>query len=350
MITITKIIRMVFVIMILLTIQNNCVLAEKYLVEGDGQYIVGDGPEENINIAKKRAKLEALRNAVEKAGVYVESYTHTVNNQINKDEIKTVAGSILKIESSEIKPIINGESIEFCCHIKAWVDTSNIDLREILQNKKLVEKTTEQQKKINELNTEITNLKKLYKEAKNDLDKEKIQHQIKTNENKLEAILVQISEYESEEFLSAMKYNAYKNNINIKFGDAIHMKNKNATYDSDVVILGENAKNGCVLILYTNKDGRVFKATLSSELNNLQARIKTYEAEKLILNVVGIEGERLNHFMNDIRSRDIPFGLAVWSYLANRNIAVEHMPYDNNKNLFYVRITAYDRLFPPERR
>lgn len=130
----------------------------------------------------------------------------------------------------------------------------------------------------------------------------------------------------------------------------MHMKNNNYLYDSDMIMIGENAKDGCVLTLYTNVDGHVFKATISSMLNAWQARVKTYETEKLILSVLGIDEMRRNDFRDDIRSRDIPFGIGIWSYLANRNIAIEHSQYPNNKDLFYVRITAYERLFPPERR
>lgn len=72
---------------------------------------------------------------MEKAGAYVESYSHTINNQINKDEIKTLAGAILRVESSTIKPEMNGECIKFNCHIKAWIDTSKIDLKIIVQIK-----------------------------------------------------------------------------------------------------------------------------------------------------------------------------------------------------------------------
>ena len=338
------------ILMNIITSNNNYLYAKAYYVEADGSYIIGDVPEENVDIAKKRAKLEALRNAVEKAGVYVESYTHTINSQVKRDEIKTLAGAILKIESSEIKTEVKGKYIEFSCHIKALIDISDLDLKTVLQNKELLEKTTKQERKIYELNEEVNKLKSMYKKSSGESERKEIQKKINYNERNLEAILVQLSDYTSKEFLDAMKTYAYKNNVELKMGNVVHTQNSGAVYDSDMVMIGDNAQNGCILIIYTNKNGKVFKITLTSLLNNIEARVKSYETEEVILGVAGIDEKRKRNFMDDIRARDLPFGVAIWSYLANRNIGVEHSRYPNNNNLFYVRITAYDRLFELERR
>ena len=48
-------------------------LAEVRMIEADGYYIMGDGPEENATVAKERARADARRAASEQAGLYVAS-------------------------------------------------------------------------------------------------------------------------------------------------------------------------------------------------------------------------------------------------------------------------------------
>ena len=51
-------------IIISLCLMTN-VSAEQKIIEADGSYTIGDGLDENIYVAKERAKTEALRNASE---------------------------------------------------------------------------------------------------------------------------------------------------------------------------------------------------------------------------------------------------------------------------------------------
>ena len=61
----------IFVLYLMLNAMN--VSAESKTVEADGEYTAGEGLEENFSVAKERARLNAMRNASEKVGVFVES-------------------------------------------------------------------------------------------------------------------------------------------------------------------------------------------------------------------------------------------------------------------------------------
>ena len=53
------------------------------VVEADGYYIMGDGPEENQAVAKERARADAKRAASEQAGIYVESIYEVKMSEYN---------------------------------------------------------------------------------------------------------------------------------------------------------------------------------------------------------------------------------------------------------------------------
>ena len=69
--------------------------AEIMTYEGTGEYIMSDF--ETPDVAKQRAKVRAEQHAVEQAGVYVKSYTKTVNHMVEADEVTTIANTIIKI-------------------------------------------------------------------------------------------------------------------------------------------------------------------------------------------------------------------------------------------------------------
>ena len=108
--------------------------AEVQTVEADGYYIIGDGPDENHSMAKKRARLDAKRIAAEKTGVFVEGLSIVKNGKLTRDEILTITAQILKIESEKITPEVIGDTIRYRCHIVAKVDSSNIT-EELLSNR-----------------------------------------------------------------------------------------------------------------------------------------------------------------------------------------------------------------------
>ena len=90
--------------------------------DGVGEYIMSDF--ETPDVAKQRAKLYAERNAQEKAGVYLKSYSRTENFELVDDEIVAMTSGILKILNVDYKtlPIEHG-GIMYRATILASIDT-----------------------------------------------------------------------------------------------------------------------------------------------------------------------------------------------------------------------------------
>ena len=87
--------------------------AEQVKVEAIGQYVVGDGPNENISAAKERARIDAMRLAAEKGGVFVESMSQVINSKLTKDEINVIAAQVMQINSENIQPVVEGNYIKY---------------------------------------------------------------------------------------------------------------------------------------------------------------------------------------------------------------------------------------------
>ena len=81
--------------------------------------------------AKNNAKIYAERDASEKAGVFVSSYTEVKNQIVNKDEIETFTAGILKIVSTNTEVIpLTGDAkgwIKYRVTVKTNIDTNNIN-------------------------------------------------------------------------------------------------------------------------------------------------------------------------------------------------------------------------------
>ncbi|SDZ84398.1 tetratricopeptide repeat protein [Selenomonas ruminantium] len=138
--------------------------AEIMTYEGTGEYIMSDF--ETPDIAKQRAKARAEQHAVEQAGVYVKSYTRTVNNTLVEDEITAIANMVIKIV--DVQYITNpvseaGGSFQIVAKIRATVDSSRIDgwlKREQQENRELVEQNKQLQADKAKLDAELTALRK----------------------------------------------------------------------------------------------------------------------------------------------------------------------------------------------
>ena len=116
----------IFILLITL-LYSRIALAKIIEVKATGTHIIDDGTEENISIAKERARLEAKRAAVEQAGVFIESYSVVNNMTLIKDEIRMITANILRIKSEEF--IVNKQEnnfIVFICKIIADIDTDSV--------------------------------------------------------------------------------------------------------------------------------------------------------------------------------------------------------------------------------
>ena len=111
------------------------VAAETKTITATGDYTMGEG--ETMLIAKERAVTVAMRNAVEQAGVYLESLSQIKNLQLTKDEVTVVgAGAIEILDKQFDEPKFQSGSAYFHVTITARVNIDSIDsLRSRLRDK-----------------------------------------------------------------------------------------------------------------------------------------------------------------------------------------------------------------------
>ena len=107
------------------------------LIEASGTYVMDSRLDETPASATSRAREEAKRAAIEKAGVYLQSYSKTVDLALVEDEVETVAARLLKIqsESSDVE-VVEKNLLKFTVTIKALIDElDENDLKAMMQNK-----------------------------------------------------------------------------------------------------------------------------------------------------------------------------------------------------------------------
>ncbi|WP_303840558.1 tetratricopeptide repeat protein [Selenomonas ruminantium] len=132
---------------------------------------------ETPDIAKQRAKVRAEQNAIEQAGVYVRSYTKTINHIVTTDEVTAIANTIIKIIDEEytITPIDQKRgSILIQAKIKANVDSIQIDSwlkQEHQKNIEFIEQLKRLQIERNKQDKEIQKLRQNLSIATNDYEK-----------------------------------------------------------------------------------------------------------------------------------------------------------------------------------
>ena len=167
--------------------------AEQKIIEADGSYTIGDGLDENISVAKDRAKTEALRNASEQASVFVESLIITQQYMVTKNEIKVISASIMQLQGEpKFKVIpVSDDVIRYQCHVVVLVDTDNINDK-LLQDKQAlneaVRRNQELTKEIERLNQEMERLKQQYSIASTDSERQKIKQEVKKNDDDFAAV------------------------------------------------------------------------------------------------------------------------------------------------------------------
>lgn len=102
-------------------------------ITAEGTYVMGDGDTQKD--AREAARKEAMRAAVEQAGVYVESYTEAKNLTLTKDEVRTVAGTILRIINEEAVPETVRGAWQYRVRLTCEVDTDEVDIESLAHKK-----------------------------------------------------------------------------------------------------------------------------------------------------------------------------------------------------------------------
>lgn len=94
--------------------------AETYT--GEGFYMMSSV--EGLEMAKERAKADALRDSIEKACVYVKSYAMTKNFYLSSDSIELITVNVIKLAD---EPQFNIENMTIRATIKAQIDDYDIN-------------------------------------------------------------------------------------------------------------------------------------------------------------------------------------------------------------------------------
>lgn len=181
-IILVRIIKMTIFIFTLNIVIMPSIFAQKQEIVAVGSYIMADG--ETKRVATERAIHEAERNAVEKAGVYLESYSKINNLKLENDEIIYVAGRISRQlkEPSLNYEVIGDNSIQIQATIYVEVDTDFIN--EILKARKntLIKENSKLNEAYQNTMNEMESIKKDIAQINDEKSRIKIRERIAANE------------------------------------------------------------------------------------------------------------------------------------------------------------------------
>ena len=163
--------------------------AEIQTYTGEGTYIMSEG--ENLGVAKERAKADAMRNACEQAGTFVESTTQVANMMVTKDEITTMTGGIVKLlEDPTYAPLKELDNLEgVLIHVTVKVSIDSEDVLKWLkktsgERAQLVSQMEALRKSNDEQARQIAELKAQLAQAQSDSERQQIAQNFATEEDK----------------------------------------------------------------------------------------------------------------------------------------------------------------------
>ena len=272
-----------FIFLILINF-SNVAHAEIKTYEGIGEYVMSDF--ETVEVAKQRAKAYAERNAQEKAGVYISSYTKSENLQIATDEIETMTATILKVSDVKFTTVPIGEIIVYRATVKVDIDSNEIPnwlKRDEEERAELVKQNQLLKNTLDEQDRDITKLKNKLVEIRKPSDEEDIKQEFKKAENGFlsnQKVIEGNQYYYKNDYKNAIEI--YTEAINLNPDNMLaHVKRGTAYLDSKNyhAAIADFTKN---LLLYPNDYDTYEKRTvayisvgdLNSALNDLENMIK----------------------------------------------------------------------------
>lgn len=118
------------------------------------------GGSQSADDARTAAMAKAKREALEKAGVYIEKLTVVKNSQVEKNEILALTANVLKTEIVSQKNYASEESFGIEVMVKITIDDTILDekVKKQLQNKEHLEKIKDDQAREKELLQRIVQL------------------------------------------------------------------------------------------------------------------------------------------------------------------------------------------------
>ena len=141
--------------------------AEVKEIEATGRYHLGDN-DTRID-GHRLALMDAKRNALEKAGTYVESITEVKDFQLTRDDIKTyTAGLIAVEEQGEPKWEMIGPTLRCTVTVKAKVDNTGVTnkIAALRKDKEATKELREARKSTEENERKVAEANKQLKKAK----------------------------------------------------------------------------------------------------------------------------------------------------------------------------------------
>lgn len=161
--------------------------AETKTILSEATYSMGDG--EKPLIAEAMVLQKAKQRALEEAGTYVESYTHVRNLDLTVDEIKTIAGGVMKTEIIEQNRTLEGDGLRFYIKIRALVTTDKIeDLARRIKGGNVPEQNKKVREAFAKIESDLALLKRQIAESKTETERERILDKIRVVETEFRQV------------------------------------------------------------------------------------------------------------------------------------------------------------------
>ena len=206
---------MLFVVSIMLV----AAVTHAEIYTGEGSYVMSK--DETLEVARERAKADAMRNASEQAFVYVKSYSRSKNFNLEEDIIETMTANILKLVEKPIfqmlEEVDNLEGVMIRVSVKVEIDDSDInrwlnkpehEISELVAQMEALHKANEEQER------QIAEIKRQL--ANNPQDNERLAEELAA-ENKIFLANLKVNEgwklWSKKDFYGAVKL----------FGEAIEL-------------------------------------------------------------------------------------------------------------------------------
>ncbi|MCX5723537.1 MAG: hypothetical protein NTX84_03260 [Nitrospirae bacterium] len=162
-------------------------LAETKTIVSEATYSMGDG--ETPSFAEAMVLQRAKQRALEEAGTYVESYTHVRNLDLTVDEIKTIAGGVMKTEIVEQNRALEGNGVRFYVKIRAVVTTDKIeDLARRKQLGPLAAENKKLQDDVAKLSRDLEDFKRQILQSKTESEREVVLEKIRDVEKQFRQV------------------------------------------------------------------------------------------------------------------------------------------------------------------
>ena len=174
-------------LLILLALFVSPAYADTKTIISEAIYSMGDG--ETPSSAEAMVLQKAKQRALEEAGTYVESYTHVRNLDLTIDEIKTIAGGVMKTEIVEQNRALEGSGTRFYIKIRALVTTDKIeDLARRKQLGPLAAENKRLQDDVAKLTRDLENFKRQILQSKTESEREVVLEKIREVEKQFRQV------------------------------------------------------------------------------------------------------------------------------------------------------------------